>query len=213
MTRADQRKFHYIYRVTRIDGKYYIGLHSTDNLDDGYFGSGQLLWKSIKKHGKEKHSKEILEFFPSRSELKIRERELVNESVLQDPLCMNLCLGGNGGDNLHEWRETATPQMIHEYAARGGKAHAERLKTDPKYSAAYSEKQRAKTFKLTDEQCKKISESKLGKPRSEELKFRLAELAMQRPKFVCQHCHTEAQAGNFARWHGENCKLKPVKCT
>lgn len=34
--RADERKFHYIYKITRFDGKYYIGMHSTDDLDDGY---------------------------------------------------------------------------------------------------------------------------------------------------------------------------------
>lgn len=28
-------------------------MHSTDNLDDGYVGSGKRLWNSIKKHGKE----------------------------------------------------------------------------------------------------------------------------------------------------------------
>lgn len=98
--RADQRKFHYIYKITRADGKYYIGMHSTDDLEDGYFGSGQLLWKSIKKHGKEKHSKEILEFLPTRKTLKERERELVNEEILDDPLCMNLKLGGEGGFNI-----------------------------------------------------------------------------------------------------------------
>ena len=103
MTRADQRKFHYIYKITRQDGKYYIGMHSTDDLEDGYFGSGQLLWKSIKKHGKEKHVKEILEFLPSRRELKERERIFVNEEILDDPLCMNLKLGGEGGGKF--WSE------------------------------------------------------------------------------------------------------------
>ena len=99
MKQAERRKFHYIYKITRTagSGKYYIGMHSTDDLDDGYFGSGQLLWKSIKKHGKEKHSKEILEFLPTRTELKKRERELVNEEIINDPRCMNLVLGGDGG--------------------------------------------------------------------------------------------------------------------
>jgi len=65
-----QKKFHYIYKITRNDGKYYIGLHSTDNIDDGYFGSGKRLRYSIRKHGKEAHTKEIIEFLPSREELK-----------------------------------------------------------------------------------------------------------------------------------------------
>lgn len=37
--RSDRRKHHYIYKITRDDGFYYIGMHSTDDLDDGYFGT------------------------------------------------------------------------------------------------------------------------------------------------------------------------------
>lgn len=105
--RADQRKFHYIYKITRNDGsgKYYIGMHSTDDLNDEYFGSGKLITRAIKKYGKELHSKEILEFLPSRQELKLRERELVNEEIMNDPLCMNLQLGGGGGFSSAEHRE------------------------------------------------------------------------------------------------------------
>ena len=41
--RVDQRKYHYIYKITRDDGKYYIGLHSTDDLDDGYLPSSLVI--------------------------------------------------------------------------------------------------------------------------------------------------------------------------
>ena len=116
MTRADQRKFHYIYKITRNDGsgKYYIGMHSTDDLEDGYFGSGKVLWHSINRHGKEMHSKEILEFLPSRHDLKMRERELVNEEIVNDPLCMNLKLGGEGG-----W-DHITPEQRAKAGLNGG---------------------------------------------------------------------------------------------
>lgn len=93
-----QHTHHYIYKTTCIvTGKYYIGMHSTSNLEDGYIGSGKRLWASIKKHGKENHSIEILEWLPDRSSLKAREKELVNEDLLKDPMCMNLALGGEGG--------------------------------------------------------------------------------------------------------------------
>lgn len=97
MKRADRRKYHYVYKITRFDGKYYIGFHSTDDLNDGYFGSGKYIRRSIKYHGLEKHSIEILEFLPNRKTMKAKEEELVTETVLKDSLCMNLKLGGQGG--------------------------------------------------------------------------------------------------------------------
>jgi hypothetical protein len=93
-----ERKYHYIYKITcKITNRYYIGMHSTDNLNDGYFGSGKRLWFSINYHGKENHIKEILEFLPSRIELKEREKELVTKELIKEDLCMNLCVGGEGG--------------------------------------------------------------------------------------------------------------------
>jgi len=72
-------------------------MHSTDNLDDGYLGSGKRLWFSIKYHGKENHTKEILEYCETRKELKKREAEIVDEQLLTEDLCMNLVVGGEGG--------------------------------------------------------------------------------------------------------------------
>ena len=37
-----------------LNGKYYVGKHSTNNLNDGYIGSCDRLRKSVKKYGKEK---------------------------------------------------------------------------------------------------------------------------------------------------------------
>lgn len=96
--RADKRKFHYIYKITRIhDGKFYIGMHSTDVLEDGYFGSGKRITRSIKKYGKDMHQKEILEYLTDRATLKAREAQIVNQELLEDENCMNLKLGGEGG--------------------------------------------------------------------------------------------------------------------
>jgi len=106
--RADQRAYHYIYKITRTDGsgKYYIGMHSTDDLDDGYFGSGKYITASIKKHGRANHTKEILEFLPTRDAVKLREKELVTKELLGDKFCMNLKPGGEGGwDHLNDGSE------------------------------------------------------------------------------------------------------------
>lgn len=93
-----QKKHHFIYKTTNLlNGKFYVGMHSTDNLEDGYFGSGKILNYSVSKYGLENHQIEILEFLPSREELKKRESEVVNEELLKHPLCMNLKFGGEGG--------------------------------------------------------------------------------------------------------------------
>lgn len=71
-------------------------MHSTNDLDDGYLGSGKRLRQSIRKYGKEHHSVKILEFLPNRKALGIRERMIVNEVLLLDKKCLNIALGGSG---------------------------------------------------------------------------------------------------------------------
>jgi len=101
-----QKKYHYIYKTTNIiTERYYIGMHSTDNLEDGYVGSGKRLWYSINKYGRENHVCKILEFLSNKISLKEREVEIVNEELLQDPLCMNISLGGNGFHNINDSSE------------------------------------------------------------------------------------------------------------
>lgn len=75
-----KKKFHFIYKTTCIiTNRFYIGMHSTENLEDGYIGSGKFLWYSIKKYGKENHKCEILEFLENRDCLKQREKEIVTK--------------------------------------------------------------------------------------------------------------------------------------
>ena len=99
-----QKKYHFIYKTTcLITGKFYVGMHSADNLEDGYLGSGKILGYSICRHGRENHVREILEFCSSREELKQREKEMVNEELLSQPLNINLKYGGDGGwDHIGE---------------------------------------------------------------------------------------------------------------
>jgi hypothetical protein len=95
---SKQKKYHYIYKTTcLITGKFYVGMHSTDNLEDGYLGSGKILGYSRAKYGDENHVREILEHCDDRKSLASREKEIVNEELLKDPLNINLKYGGDGG--------------------------------------------------------------------------------------------------------------------
>jgi hypothetical protein len=98
-----EKKYNYIYKTTNLkNGKFYVGMHSTDNLNDGYLGSGDRLRRSIRRNGKDNFKLEFLEFLPNRASLSLREKELVNEDLLKDPMCINLSLGGQGGLNSIE---------------------------------------------------------------------------------------------------------------
>lgn len=93
-----QKKIHYLYKTTcLITQNYYIGIHSTSNIDDGYMGSGKRLRRSIRKYGVNNHKKEILEFYPNRESLIESEKSVVNSFLLLDNKCMNLKNGGTGG--------------------------------------------------------------------------------------------------------------------
>jgi hypothetical protein len=121
-----QKKYYYIYKTTNlINGKYYIGMHTTDNLNDGYVGSGKRLWYSINKYGKENFKCEILEMLSDRTSLKEREKELVNEELLKDFMCMNLKTGGVGGfvDKEH----------AKKFYLAGANGHKEKMKNDYDY--------------------------------------------------------------------------------
>jgi hypothetical protein len=86
---------HYtIYKTTNLlDGKFYIGKHQTKNIDDGYLGSGKLLDRAIKKHGRENFKKEILEVLETEEEMNATEKRLV---VICDQ-SYNLSSGEHGG--------------------------------------------------------------------------------------------------------------------
>jgi group I intron endonuclease len=117
--RPEQRAHHIIYKtICTATNKYYIGMHSTDNLEDGYIGSGQILWRSIKKYGKDLHVCEILEHLPDRKSLIERESEMVNVEIINDPMCMNIRLGGSGNRPGNKASEETKAKMS---AARKGK--------------------------------------------------------------------------------------------
>ena len=98
-----QKKYHFIYKTTNlINDKFYIGMHSTDDLNDKYIGSGKRLWYSINKYGINNFKFEILEFISNRKKLKEREKEIVNDGLLLNEKCLNIKIGGGCGFTLKQ---------------------------------------------------------------------------------------------------------------
>jgi group I intron endonuclease len=72
-------------------------MHQTQNLDDGYMGSGKLIKQAIKKFGIENFKKEILYILSNKEEMENKEKELVTWSEVNEHLCYNMTIGGTGG--------------------------------------------------------------------------------------------------------------------
>ncbi len=136
---GSRKKYHYLYKTTNvINGKFYYGMHSTDNLEDGYKGSGTLLRRSINKYGYDNFVIEILEFFETREALVEAEKKLVTEYQVSDSNCMNLKPGGRGGFT----REQSDAARVLANAAR-----IKKLKEDPEFREKYRDSLRKATTK------------------------------------------------------------------
>lgn len=175
-----EKKYHFIYKTTNLlTSRYYIGMHSTNDLNDGYMGSGKRLRYSINKYGKENHKVEILEFFDSRKKLIAREKEIVNLNEIAKDECMNLMSGGQGGFVSEEQQK--------KRSSAGGKALKFKLNTDSSFKSEWNIKHslgirnaidsgRKKTYcgpswikgkHLTDEHKNKIGKSNSVKQKGE----------------------------------------------
>ena len=113
-----------IYKITNlISNRYYIGRHATDNINDGYMGSGIAVKNAIKKYGEENFKKEILAEASSREDLWRLEEEFVTKEIVDDPLSYNMV---GGGKSYLNGLKQSDPQKFIEHQSmagkRGGKA-------------------------------------------------------------------------------------------
>lgn len=162
-------EYHYFYKITNnINGKFYYGIHTTSNLEDGYLGSGKGIRLAIRKYGRKNFTKEILKFFDTREELSRYESENITEQMLSDKNCYNRKTGGDvfhlKGGHLSE----ETKRKISE--SNKGKVPSE----ETRQKMSESQKKRVRE-PFSEEHRKKMSEVRKGKPKSEETKRRLRE--------------------------------------
>lgn len=151
--------YYTIYKVTNlINGKFYIGKHQTENIDDSYYGSGKAIKEAIKKYGKENFKKSILHIFNNELEMTKMEKEIITEDMVKDKNSYNIGIGGEGG-----------AQFI-------GKKHNQETKEKLRL--------KAKVRKLNDETKKKISESLKGRVLSEESKKKISDAAKCRSEDI-----------------------------
>lgn len=101
-----EKKYHFVYKTkNKLNEKYYYGMHSTNNLDDGYLGSGKRLRYAIRKYGRDNFETQIIEWFIDRESLIKGEKRIITEEIIKDKDSYNVREGGGGGIFNEEHRK------------------------------------------------------------------------------------------------------------
>lgn len=151
-----------VYKTTcLINQKFYIGVHKTECLNDGYLGSGKLLKLAIEKYGVENFKKEILFIYENSEEAFQKEYEIISESLLESKNCYNLKRGGNGGWHFVHENGLTNKNKTRDHYIMMSKIMHENMKQDEEKYIKYIEKQRKSHIGKTvsDETKRKISET------------------------------------------------------
>ena len=156
--------FYLIYKISnKVNGKYYIGCHKTNNKDDGYMGSGKILKRAVQKYGIENFTKKILLECNNLEEMFTKEKEL----VIFSKDSYNLNSGGKGGFDFIN-RTAINNKPLRGLALKetkckrfAGKKHTEETKL--KISKANKGKANFKGKKHTKETKEKMKKSAIGK--------------------------------------------------
>ena len=106
---------HFVYLTTNIiTGEQYAGDHSTNNMGDGYLGSGIIIKKALKKYKRENFKREILEFFKTKQEAFNTQEKYINEYNTLSPNGYNISPTGGpecGGRHLEETKKKLVIQI------------------------------------------------------------------------------------------------------
>lgn len=163
----------YTYRITLLKGSlkscYYLGQHITDDLNDGYRGSGRIVRDYYKKYDAIEdvtYTKDILGFYKNQEELNQAEYELIGDLYKTDPKCLNLRAGGHQAGMCDEtklllskaqadnWLDESYREMMHISLTEAAK----RPETKKKRSDAKKNNNNAKGSIRTNEMKKHQSE-------------------------------------------------------
>lgn len=94
--------YHFVYMTVRLNSPYYyIGVHSTDNMLDGYLGSGYHLLNAVRKYGKNNFARYVIKYFDSHEEALKYENKIITQDMLKDKFCYNIQPGGKGSKEEH----------------------------------------------------------------------------------------------------------------
>lgn len=222
--------YYIIYKMTNLcNNKVYIGMHKTNNMNDGYRGSGKALKCAIKKYGISNFKYEVLEVLSSEQAMIEREKQLVTEEFCARQDTYNIMPGGLFGSKERNGltfknRKHSTETKIKIGDSSRGRKHTEEVRKkmsennfarkDPERQRQHAierGKQTAAKRKLApnDEINKKVSATllELNKQRRESGIDHPIK-GLKRQKIKCSYCSKEGALNVMKRFHFDNCKDK-----
>lgn len=125
--------YHIVYQTTNlVNGKVYIGKHSTRNLNDYYKGSGNALKRAIKKYGSNNFKVEHLFYAFTAKYAYDVETEIVTREFVNRTDTYNMKQGGSGSEIGRNVVTVKCPRSIEHClklsAAHKGIRHTESTK-------------------------------------------------------------------------------------
>lgn len=200
----------FVYITTNlINGKQYIGSHSTNNSNDGYIGSGKYFLRSVKKYGKENFKREIIEECDPSLNL-ILEEKYIKEYNTLSPKGYNLSptggIGLNGGKHSKESKQKIKDSHKGKTPWNKGKKTGP-LSTEHRKKIGLASKGRI----FSESRNRKISYSLKGKSLSEDHKQKISgyQEKLNKPKIKCPYCKIFINKRDYIRGHRKRCKYNP----
>lgn len=182
-------KYHYVYEIQNlIDGKIYVGKHSTSDMNDGYMGSGYALNEAIKKDGIENFRKRIIKECSSAEEALQHERSIVDQAFVDDENTYNLVIGGNGGWSV-------------EASSRGGNS----TWSNPHWRT-FHQSRSSERMKRLHQEGRIHPPSWIGRSHNDDTKQKIA-----MANAISQRGNRNSQFGKVWVLHEEQCKCRSIK--
>lgn len=200
----------YVYQtICEVNGKSYVGVHKTKNINDGYIGCGVYnsnpyrknspFQKAVIKYGYTSFTKYILSFYDDYNEALEEERFIVNNDWVKKSDNYNCAIGGRGSvvdgmsaESILKMKERMSASRLGRRCSQETKDKISKKHKGKKLSLEHRQKlsdnhaRPSLGKKLSEEAKNKLSILHKGKKLSEEHKKKLSDIKKGRKSNNCK---------------------------
>jgi len=215
------KKFNFVYVTTNlINGKQYIGDHSTNKIDDGYLGSGRPYFQNaLNEYGKKNFKREILKHFETKEKAFNAQEKYIKKFNTLAPNGYNI--SPKGGHKFKGSMSEETKLKIGEknkIKLKGKKRSEEskqkqsntlkghKISTETRQKIGEANKISLKGYKQTKEHKEKSAKTRTGIHKSEETKLKISNT--ESGKYVSAETRKKQSNSHKGKKHTEERRKK-----